>query len=118
MVPYRCVKSSWVEGFGVDSKTNLLYVGTKGKYYEVSGLTDAEIEQLLTTVKNGESVGAHVGKLFKQGVTNLVEWDAALAAVGADQAATPATSKANKILRSFADYLLPQARTGLFSFNQ
>ena len=47
MIPYRHVKSSWVEGFGVNSATGLLYVGTKGKYYEVSGLQAADVENLL-----------------------------------------------------------------------
>lgn len=103
--------------------TSLLYVGTKGKYYEVSGLQTADVENLLATVNSGKSVGSLVGKLFSQGVTVLVEWSAVLAAVGAADPSQPnpapsASSKAKKVLASFADFLLPQARSGLFSFNK
>lgn len=125
MIPYRLVKSSWVEGFGFDSSPghSVLYVGTQGKYYEVVGLSDGDIQNLQDTVKSGKSVGAIVGKLFQKGKTAPVEWEAVLAAVGSvaqqtAQSASSASAHAGKVLRSFADFLLPQARTGLFSFHQ
>lgn len=119
MYPYRKIKSSWVDGFGYDN--GVLYVGTQGKYYEVTGLNGQQLDTLLDAVKSDKSVGSVVGKLFKAGTTVPVDWDTVVTKVGSDVSGQPqsGTGKAMQNLRkTFADLLLPHARTGLFAVLQ
>lgn len=116
MITYRKVTSSWVEGYGFNSVTKTLYVGTKGNYYAVTGLDDGDIVALMNTNTSGISVGSLVGKLFNKGTTVQVDWAVLEAALGpATAAQQSAFTKMAASMQNFAESLLPQARQGLFS---
>lgn len=122
MFPYKELQSSWVAGVGYNSITQTLYVGTKGgQCYKVLNVPAEELSEIESLANTGKSVGSfissHIFKAYSNVEVTLLE---AVEETGADPSVLagshqPQVGKKQKV-RDFLDYLLPSARTGLFSF--
>lgn len=117
---FKEVKSSWVAAVGYNPQTGDLCVGAKeGKHYLLRNYQDDHLRTLLERIQTGSgSIGNMISAMFKAAeVTEIDQAQAIDLSGGGHAGATAAPQQARqKNIFGFVDLLLPQARTGLFSF--
>lgn len=119
MKSYKEVTSSWVHGWGYDTNSQTLYVGTKsGKFYAYDNTPAHIVEKL----EAGGSQGQAINDLKQMVPGREIAWeeiemafkDAAKASKG--KKGGKADKNRFKVFGSLAEALLPNAKRGLFAF--